>query len=65
MAANDIFIEVTQKRYDKRSKIEAMLTNTTAALLMIGAAIVALITSRCTTLWKRPWASIGATPLSA
>ena len=43
MAANDIFIEVTQKRYDKRSKIEAMLTNTTAALLMIGAAIVALI----------------------
>lgn len=43
MATNDIFIEVTQKRYERRGKIEAMLTNTTAAILMIGAAIVALI----------------------
>lgn len=43
MASETVFIDVTQKRRERRGKVEALLTNTTAALLMIGAAIVALV----------------------
>lgn len=43
MAAENIFIDVTQKRAEKRVRLDNILNSTTAALLMIGAAIVALI----------------------
>lgn len=43
MATENVFIDVTQKRAEKRKKLDGILNNTTAALLMIGAAIVALI----------------------
>jgi NhaA family Na+:H+ antiporter len=43
MSTENIFIDASQKRIDRRSKFESLLTSTSAALLMIGAAIVALI----------------------
>lgn len=43
MARESIYIDVTQKRYEKKSRVMALLSDTAAAIIMIVAAIVALI----------------------